>query len=294
MFPNYLPSSVEQLSEPSAIALAQNIQSGAIGTPLVESAIATTYVYQGSSGVPVLLLHGFDSSILEFRKLIPILAEKNATWAVDLLGFGFTNRQPDLVYSPLAIKTHLYHFWKTMIHQPIILVGASMGGAAAIDFTLSFPYVVQKLILMDSAGLKGGSPVSKLLFPPLDYLAAKFLRNPKVRDRICQSAFKNQNLVTQDTLLCGAMHLQMPNWDRALISFAKSGGYQAFRPEQLSQITQPTLILWGDTDQILGTQDAEKFTQLIPQSKLIWIQDCGHIPHLEQPEIVAQHILDFQ
>jgi len=294
MFPHYLPSSIEQLSEPSAIALAQNIQSEAIGTPLVESAIATTYVYQGSSGVPVLLLHGFDSSILEFRKLIPILAEKNATWAVDLLGFGFTNRQPDLVYSPLAIKTHLYHFWKTMIHQPIILVGASMGGAAAIDFTLSFPDVVQKLILMDSAGLKGGSPVSKLLFPPLDYLAAKFLRSPKVRDRICRSAFKNQNLVSQDTLLCGAMHLQMPNWDRALISFAKSGGYQAFRPEQLSQITQPTLILWGDTDRILGTQDAERFTQLIPQSKLIWIQDCGHIPHLEQPEIVAQHILDFQ
>ncbi|MFM6271185.1 MAG: alpha/beta fold hydrolase, partial [Dolichospermum sp.] len=68
----------------------------------------------------------------------------------------------------------------------------------------------------------------------------------------------------------------------------------AFKFPQLAKIAQPTLILWGDSDKILGIGDAPKFANAIHQSKLIWIQDCGHIPHLEQSQIVAQHILEFR
>jgi pimeloyl-ACP methyl ester carboxylesterase len=293
MFPSFLPAVVGQLSEPTSIALAQSIQSQAIATPLSPEAITTTYVHQGSGGIPILLVHGFDSSILEFRRLLPLLARKNETWAMDLLGFGFTDRQPDIAYSPVAIKTHLYFFWETLINQPVILVGASMGGAAAIDFALTYPQVLQKLVLIDSAGLKGGSALSKLTFAPLYSLAAEFLRNPKVRNRICRNAYKNPSLISNDALLCGDLHLKMPNWNKALIAFTKSGGYSGFKFNQLAQIRQPTLILWGDTDKILGTGDAQKFKKAIPQSQQIWIKDSGHIPHLEQPEITAQHILDF-
>lgn len=293
MFPSYLPTAVEQLKEPAAIALAQSIQSQAIATPLTHQPITTTYVRQGSGGVPILLIHGFDSSVLEFRRLLPLLAVENETWAVDLLGFGFTDRSADIAYSPTAIKTHLYYFWKTLINQPVILVGASMGGAAAIDFTLTYPEVVKKLVLMDSAGLKGGSPLSRLMFPPLDYLATEFLRSPKVRDRVSRAAYKSQKLFFADAVDCGALHLQMPNWSQALIAFTKSGGYRAFRFKKIAEIVQPTLILWGDSDKILGTKDAYRFKRAISGSKLIWIQDCGHLPHLEQPQITAQHILEF-
>ncbi|MEA5576197.1 alpha/beta hydrolase [Anabaena sp. UHCC 0451] len=294
MFPSFLPAAVEQLTEPTSIALAQSIQSQAISTPLSPESINTTYLHQGSGGTPILLVHGFDSSILEFRRLLPLLAENNETWAVDLLGFGFTDRLSDIAYSPVAIKTHLYYFWKTLINQPVILVGASMGGAAAIDFTLTYPEVVQKLVLIDSAGLKGGSSLSKLMVAPLYSLAAEFLRNPKVRDRICRNAYKNPALISRDALCCGDLHLKMPNWKQALIAFTKSGGYGAFKFQQLGAIAQSTLILWGDNDRILGTGDAAKFKKAIPQSWLIWIRDSGHIPHLEQAEITAQHILEFR
>jgi pimeloyl-ACP methyl ester carboxylesterase len=293
MFPSFLPAAVGQLSEPTSIALAQSIQSQAIATPLSPEPITTTYVHQGSGGTPILLVHGFDSSILEFRRLLPLLARKNETWAMDLLGFGFTDRQPDIAYSPVGIKTHLYFFWKTLINQPVILVGASMGGAAAIDFALTYPQVVQKLVLIDSAGLKGASALSKLTFAPLYSLAAEFLRNAQVRNRICRTAYKNPSLISSDALHCGDLHVKMPNWNQALIAFTKSGGYSAFKFNQLAQIRQPTLILWGDTDKTLGTGDAQKFKKAIPQSQQIWIKDSGHIPHLEQPEITAQHILDF-
>ncbi|MFB2833826.1 alpha/beta fold hydrolase [Floridanema evergladense] len=292
MWPSFLPNSVEQLTESTSIALAQNIQYQPIFTPLSEQPIGTTYVNLGKLGTPILLVHGFDSSVLEFRRLLPILAEKQETWAIDLLGFGFTERNPQLKLNPSAIATHLYHSWQTLINQPVILVGASMGGAAAIDFTLTYPEVVKKLILIDSAGFTAGPAMGKFLFPPLGYLATEFLRNPQVRQRISINAYCNPSFASVDAQLCAALHLQTSGWAQALIAFTKSGGYSSFR-QKLKDIEQPTLILWGESDRILGTADAEKFANTIAKSKLIWIANCGHVPHLEKPELTAQHIFNF-
>ena len=292
MFPSFLPPSTEQLTEATSIALAQNIKHIDLATPLDDQSILTSYICQGSGGIPILLIHGFDSSVFEFRRLLPKLSPEYETWAVDILGFGFTNRIPNIKFSPTTIKIHLYHFWETLIKEPIILVGASMGGAVGIDFTLTYPEVVEKLVLIDSAGIAGGSPLSKLMFPPLGYLATEFLRNPKIRQSIVRGAYKNKSFASIDAQLCAALHLEMPNWSKALISFTKSGGYSSFR-EKLSMLEQPTLILWGDSDGILGTADAKKFQTGIKNSQLIWIEDSGHVPHLEQAEITARGILDW-
>lgn len=292
MWPSFLPNFVEQLTESTSIALAKNIQYQPIFTPLSEQAIGTSYVKLGIGNTPILLLHGFDSSVLEFRRLLPILAEQQETWAIDLLGFGFTERNPKLNFSPSAIATHLYYSWKTLIGQPVILVGASMGGAAAIDFTLTYPEVVKKLVLIDSAGFTAGPAMGKFLVPPLGYLATEFLRNPNVRQRISVNAYCDPNYASLDAQLCARLHLQTSGWAQALIAFTKSGGYGSFS-KKLSDIQQPTLVLWGESDRILGTADAEKFAKAIAKSKLIWIPNCGHVPHLEKPETTAQHISNF-
>lgn len=293
MTTNFLPSEIAQLTESTSIALAQSIQQISVTTPLSPQPIPTTYVRQGSGGTPIILLHGFDSSVFEFRRLLPLLAAENETWLVDLLGFGFTERLAEISFSPTAIKTHLYYFWETLINQPVILVGASMGGAAAIDFTLAYPQAVKKLVLLDSAGYKAPPNIGKFLFPPLGYLATSFLSNPKVRQKISVSAYHNETFASIDAQLCAALHLKSQNWQQALIAFTKSGGYSSFG-EKLSEIQQETLILWGDSDRILGTKDAYKFEKAIANSQLIWIKNCGHVPHLEQPEVTAKHILEFR
>ncbi|MGB7440030.1 MAG: alpha/beta hydrolase [Coleofasciculaceae cyanobacterium] len=292
MSTNFLPPEVSQLTESTSIALAQSIEKKSIITPLSEQPIATSYVHQGSGGTPILLLHGFDSSIFEFRRLFPLLAANNETWAVDLLGFGFTERLTGVSFSATAIKTHLYHFWKTLIDEPVILVGASMGGTAAIDFTLDYPQAVKKLVLLDSAGYSGGAIMGKFLFWPLDDLAVKFLSRPQVRKSISSNAYYDKSFVTADALLCAELHLKLEGWSQALKAFTKSGGYGSFR-DKLVEIRQPTLILWGDSDKILGTSDAPKLKEAIADSQLIWIKDCGHVPHLEQPQITSEHILEF-
>jgi pimeloyl-ACP methyl ester carboxylesterase len=293
MSTSFLPPTIAQLTESTSIALAQSIQQIPIATPLSVQPIPTMYVHRGTGGTPILLLHGFDSSVFEFRRLLPLLAAENKTWAVDLLGFGFTERLAGIPFSPAAIKTHLYYFWKTIVNEPAILVGASMGGAAAIDFTLAYPQSVKKLVLIDSAGYKAPPNIGRFMIPPVGYLATAFLRNPKVRQRISVNAYHDKSFASLDAQLCAALHLQSRGWQQALIAFTKSGGYASFG-EKLSQIKQPTLILWGESDRILGTDDAYKFQKAIAHSQLIWLKDCGHVPHLEQPQLTAKHILEFR
>lgn len=292
MFPDFLPSTVRNLTEPTSIALARNLYVTDIATALSPQPIPTAAVRQGSGNPPILLLHGFDSSVFEFRRLLPLLATDRETLAVDLLGFGFTDRLTVSAIACDTIKTHLYEFWKTEITRPMVLVGASMGGAAAIDFTLTYPEAVDRLILIGSAGIAKGPIVGKFLVPPFDYFAADFLRRPQVRKSISQTAYYDKTLNSADAQLCAALHLAMPGWHRSTIAFTKSGGYGSFR-DRLHQIQQQTLILWGRNDRILGTRDATKLEKEIVRSQLIWIENSGHVPHLEQPKITAKHIIDF-
>ncbi len=292
MFASFLPPQVKYLT-PTSIAFAQSIERQPLATPLSQQPIATTYIRQGRRGTPILLLHGFDSSVLEFRLLLPLLAPQNETWAVDLLGFGFTERVQGISFSPAAIKTHLYYFWKTLIKQPVMLVGASMGGATAIDFTLTYPHAVQRLVLINSVGYTGSFPQGRFLFPPLDYLAVEYWRQRKVQALFFGGISGKLEPPALEAIRCAVLHLEMPNWHEAMISFTKSGGYSDLAP-LIAQIDKPTLILWGESDETLGIGDAVKFQRAIAHSQLIWLQDCGHVPQLEQPQITARHILAFQ
>jgi pimeloyl-ACP methyl ester carboxylesterase len=289
MFPSFLPPSVQQLTEPVSIDFASQIQRVDIQTSLLAQPIPTSYVRQGQGGIPLVFLHGFDSSIFEFRRILPIVAADRAVWAIDLLGFGFTERLVDCPFSAASICTHLQAFWQAMINQPIILVGVSMGGAAAIEFTLNHPEIVQQLILIDSAGFSQPPALGKFLIQPLGQLATKFLSSPNVRRGVSEKAYFNPAFVTADAQLCAALHLEMPRWSEALIAFTRSGGY-GYLLDRLAEIQQETLILWGKQDRILGIKPAQQFQDRLPNSQLHWIDDCGHVPHLEQVAITAELI----
>ena len=296
LFPDFLPSLVQNLTEATSIALAQRIQRQAIATPLCSTPILTSYVQDGmrrTGQSPVVFLHGFDSSVMEARRLLPYLSQWAETWAIDLLGFGFTERPQRIDFNPAAIQQHLYATWQTLIQRPMILVGASMGGAAAIDFALSYPDAVEQLVLIDSAGFAKGRALKNPAFIPLTYVAAEFLRNPWVRDRISQTAYCDPSYASRDAATCAALHLGCPGWRQAMVSFTRSGGY-IFLGDRIVDLTQPTLVIWGKQDRILGTADADRFDQALKGRssfhQLVWIDRCGHVPHLEQPSRTAQAI----
>jgi pimeloyl-ACP methyl ester carboxylesterase len=297
MFSSFLPSEVSLLTHPASIVLAQQIERQIVDVPQHSTKavpswqIATACVCRGT-GTPIVLLHGFDSSLLEFRQILPLLAEHHQVWAIDLLGFGFTERTKGMPINPPSIKRHLYSFWQTAIAQPIILIGASMGGAVAIDFALTYPESVSKLVLMDSIGFSGSFPLGRWLVAPLDRLAVEWLRYRKLAALNAVSVLPYADPALIDTIRCSLLHQQMPGWNEAIASFTQSGGYSELAPK-IAQIHHPTLILWGESDDVLGTGDAERFRRAIAYSKLVWIQNSTHVPHLEQPEIIAREILAF-
>jgi pimeloyl-ACP methyl ester carboxylesterase len=290
MYP-FLPDSLKQLQETASQQLVKQIQVCDLKVPFYPYPISTTYIQTGQETPPVLLLHGFDSSLLEFRYLVPQLTPLAQIWAVDLLGFGFTEKPLGLPYSPTAIRMHLYEFVRHQIQQPVILVGASMGGATAIDFTLAYPDWVDKVVLIDSVGYSHPPEWLTQLFFPFDFLAVEYLRQ---RKNLALAVGKLLGLDPhwQDLLQASAVHTDSGGWREATTTFTKSGGYRLI-PSQIQQVQHPTLILWGESDSILGTQDAHRFHKDIPNSRLVWISKSDHAPQIEKPQQIAQHLSNF-
>ncbi|MFK8185040.1 MAG: alpha/beta fold hydrolase [Phormidesmis sp.] len=285
-----LPDEAAGLTEKTSIAIAQQIQWADI--ELSFATVPSSYICVGE-GEPVVLIHGFDSSLLEFRRLVPELAQHFKVYALDLLGFGFCDRTATDRADPVAIKQHLKAFLEQVVGTPsVTLIGASMGGGAAIDFVTSHSEMVKTLILIDAVGFAGGPAIGKVMFPPLDKWATDFLKSPGVRRNISKRAYYDPAYVTPDAELCASLHLLAPGWAKWLIAFTKSGGYN-FLAKQIKDVSVPTLVLWGRQDKILGTKDAARFEKTIENCELAWIENSGHVPHLEQSPATAKHIVNF-
>lgn len=298
MFADFLPSSVAEIQDAEAIALLQQMQRRIVQIPFQwrTAEVATAYVHfapapQLSETFPILLVHGFDSSLLEFRRLLPLLAGSHATWAIDLWGSGFTQYDATLAVNPQTIRQHLLSVVETWLQQPVVLVGASLGGAVAIDFALQYPNWVRSLVLIDSVGFSGSFPVGQFLPDPLIELGANWLYFRK-RAALAATSVLPVTPTLMDALRCSLLHQEQPGWKAAIASFTRSGGY-ANLSDRIAQVPHPTLILWGKADDVLGTADAVRFEQAISNSRLVWIEQAGHVPHFDQPQVVADHLLAF-
>ena len=236
-------------------------------------------------GRPALLLHGFDSSFLEFRRLAPLLAPRQQLFIPDLFGFGFTPRPPQARYGPEAVLAHLQAVVDGVQQrcgpEPIALIGASMGAAVAVELARRLGSRVSQLLLLAPAGLTGRPmPVP----PLLDQLGVRFLALPAVRRGLCRTAFADPEAhVGPAELEIASLHLQSPGWDLALARFARSGGF-AGCGEPLPP--QPITVLWGRQDRILRPPQKRAALALLGE-RVQELEACGHLPHIDQPQQVA-------
>ncbi|MEB3322025.1 MAG: alpha/beta fold hydrolase [Synechococcaceae cyanobacterium] len=245
-------------------------------------------------GPPLLLLHGFDSSLLEFRRLAPLLAEQHELFIPDLFGFGFGPRPAAGDYSPRGVLTHLEALLAAMSSRQQLagqavtavgLIGASMGGAVAVELARRRPERIDRLLLLAPAGLTG-RPMP--LPPVLDGLGVRFLALPGVRRGLCRSAFADPDAgVGEAELEIASLHLRSPGWGDSLRRFARSGGF-AGCGDPLPP--QPLQVLWGADDRILRPPQKRAARELLGD-RLVELQGCGHLPHIDRPDTVAEHWL---
>ncbi|TQD95264.1 hypothetical protein C1H46_019056 [Malus baccata] len=141
-FPSFLPKEVDKIKDPYARTLARRMERLPVPMGSSESCIMSSCVrpLKQSEINPVVLLHCFDSSCLEWRCAYPLLEEAGLeAWAVDVLGWGFSDLERRPPCSAASKRDHLYQFWKSYIRRPMILVGPSLGGSVAIDFAYHYP-----------------------------------------------------------------------------------------------------------------------------------------------------------
>lgn len=238
------------------------------------------------SGPPLLMLHGFDSSFLEFRRLAPLLADQHQLLIPDLFGFGFQPRPSDASQGPEAVLSHLERLLAVLperigAHGRLGLIGASMGGAVAVALARRCPEAFERLLLLAPAGLTGRPmPVP----PLLDRLGVAFLSQPSVRRGLCRSAFADPDRdVGPAELQIASYHLQTPGWAEALARFARSGGF-AGCGDPLPPL--PLKVLWGLNDRILRAPQKRAALALLGD-RLQELPACGHLPHIDQPQQVA-------
>lgn len=241
-------------------------------------------------GAPLLLLHGFDSSFLEFRRLAPLLAPHHQLLIPDLYGFGFSPRPAGGDYAPSGVLRHLEALLErlqTDSSRPVGLIGASMGGAVAVELARRQPWRIERLLLLAPAGLDGRP---RPLPPLLDGLGVRLLSLPAVRRGLCRSAFADpEGSIGPAELEIASLHLQTPGWADSLRRFARSGGFSGCGDPLPPQ---PLVALWGAQDRILRPPQ-KRAAQALLQERLREVEGCGHLPHLDRPDLVAATWLEI-
>lgn len=177
--------------------------------------------------------------------------------------------------------------------QPLVLVGASLGGAIALDFAAAYPDDVSKLVLIDAQGfIDGAGPMGG--FPePLARLGVKVLGSGNLRQIANKmSYFDKEKFATQDAMRVGRLPVLCEGWEDANLNYMCTGG---FTPSVLvPKVTTPALVLWGANDEVLDPKlYAQRFVDEMPDARLTMIPECGHVPHLEKPEMIAKAIAEF-
>ena len=234
-------------------------------------------------GDKVLLLHGFDSCFLEYRRLTPFLKNNNKLIIPDLFGFGFSPRNSGNKYGFKYLMKHLNSVLNYVSGgRPVGLIGASMGGALALELARQNPRKVNKLLLLSPAGLAGKNP--KIPWP-LNHFGAYFLGQPFVRRALCRQAFADPtNSVGPAEEEIASIHLRVPGWQSSLAEFAAEGGVSDCGSPKPPQ---PIKIILGKHDRIIPKNE-KKETSDVYGDIIEIAQNSGHLPHLEEPKLVAE------
>lgn len=258
---------------------------------------------QSAQNAPVfLLLHGFGASTFTWREVVDPLSELGDVVAYDRPAFGLTERPEEWG----AENPYGYSFNAKIVNalidryakdREVVLVGHSAGGQIAAAFAQQFPNRVQRLVLLDPAILTTGGLPSWLNWvldgPQIDRLGPFFVQGIASSGlTLLNQSFVNPDLITDEVLDGYQRPLTIDGWEVALWEFTKSP-----RPtgvvDRLTDLTQPTLVITGESDTVVPVDNSKRVAQLLPNSTLVIIQDSAHLPHEEQPELCMQAIAQW-
>jgi pimeloyl-ACP methyl ester carboxylesterase len=256
------------------------------------------------SGEPVfVLLHGFGASLFSWRDVMEPLGQLGWVIAFDRPAFGLTERpmpgawNGQNPYSPEAQVDLVIGLLDELGVDQAILVGNSAGGTVALNTALTHPERVQALILVDAAIYAGGGspdwarPI--LNTPQMQHLGPLIARQIQNRGRaFLESAWHDPSQITPEIFAGYEKPLQAENWDLALWELT-TASHSLGLDQRLGELSLPVLVITGDDDRIVPTEQSLLLAQEIPDAELNVIPDSGHLPHEERPDLFMDAVTKF-
>ena len=252
------------------------------------------YKDTGPKDAPVvLLLHGFGSSLQTWDVWAAQLETQYRVIRLDLPGFGLTGPSPLHDYSEAGDLATLTHFVDKLGVASFSIIGHSMGGKMAWGLAAADPDRVKALVLMAPDGFPevkdiGSKPYAMpSIMGVIKFSLPKFL----VRKSI-EPAFFDANALSDSLVDRYYDMLRAPGVRAAILERANQTIYTDPVP-RLKKITAPTLLVWGEQDQMIPSSNAQSYANVLSTSKIVLLPNLGHLAQEEQPQIALAHVVEF-
>jgi pimeloyl-ACP methyl ester carboxylesterase len=253
------------------------------------------------AGPPVVCLHGFGATSYTWREVRASLAAAHTVYTFDLKGFGRSPKPADGRYTVHDQAALVLACIDELKLTGLTLAGHSFGGGVALVTALellrSRPGVLASLILIDAASYRQPIPMfMRVLRWPVAGPLLQMLAPATLQVRlVLQRAYYDRRLIPDASVDAYAAPLRSPGGPRALRETARQ-----IIPTDIDAICAryptidvPTLIVWGAHDAIVPLACGERLHRAIPQSRLVVVENAGHMPHEETPGPVRRAIEEF-
>lgn len=235
------------------------------------------YIEKGT-GDPVIMLHGMFGKISDWK---PVIQKLSVSFRAIALELPYLELEPKLC--SIGVMTEwLANFIESNKFKNITLIGNSLGGHVVLDYAINYRDGLDNLVLTGSSGLfERGYEDDIQIHPNKGYIARKiegvFYDKKHVTDELIDEAYR---------LLQSRMHkLKIVRMSKSAKRYNLAG--------QLSLITCDTLLIWGKNDIITPPEVAHIFNSNIRNSRLVFINGCGHAPMMEKPDEFNNYLMDF-
>ena len=262
------------------------------------------YLEYPGEGRDIVLIHGFGSSTFTWEDMVPKLQQKFRdhrspaphVWAVDMKGFGWSDKPFNAKYDPFTLTEDVYAWMEKIGIDNATVVGNSLGGAIAWILALDHPEKVGRLVLIDA----GGYPPDKDTFAastwvPFPDFWVNLCFNRWLVKRGLHKAFYDAGKITDTRIDAYFDRLRTRGGIDSQVAAATS-----IDPElaltysgRIHDIKQETMIIWGRNDNWIPLKFGCRFNHDIKRSTLVVIPQCGHVPQEEKPDEVAQILYQF-
>ncbi|MFT6064158.1 MAG: pimeloyl-ACP methyl ester carboxylesterase [Paraglaciecola sp.] len=249
-------------------------------------------------GVPIVLVHGTASSLHTWDAWTKELTKNYRVIRMDLPAFGITGPNKNADYSIKAYTAFLDQFLTKINVDSFYLVGNSLGGNIAWNYTAEHPKKIEKLILVDASGLPTNKPqpaIFKMAKTPVLsslflYVTPKFFIKKNMKEVYGDKSKLTDSLVTRYHKMALRVGNRQAFIDRAKIDFKLGAKVNV---DKLKSIQTPTLLIWGAKDTWIPLDNGKRMDRILPNSKLVVLENSGHVPMEENPTESVEILKDF-